>query len=109
MLEIAGEGNIDGKEINNDQSGGNLYGPSNMIYEQQNRPTKLQYEDPIFINPSPLFPIYDHPKSKFESDHYKHLIINELAKIPSHEINTIDDFIYSEDLFNDKFKDKKSN
>ena len=43
MLEIAGEGNIDGKQINNDQSE-SLYGPSNMIYEQQNRPTKLQYE-----------------------------------------------------------------
>ena len=46
-----------------------------------------------------FIPIYDHPKSKFESDHYKHLIINELAKIPSHEINTNDGFLYIQKIY----------
>ena len=91
------------------QTGGGLANnPLNLeIYGQQPQITKLRYEDPVFINPSPLFPIYNHVQSKHHSDHYKQLIINELSKIPSHEINESESFfVYSKNLYNDKFSNK---
>jgi hypothetical protein len=96
-------------ELNIEQKGGNIYGPPDLLYETQQAPTKLEYNDPLFINPTPLFPIYNHAKPKFESEYYKHLIINELAKIPTHEINSNDAFfIYSKDLYNDEFEEKET-
>ena len=91
-----------------EQEGGNLYGPAAQIYGAKPQITKMIYEDPVFINPTPLFPIFNHPQPKYHSEHYKQLIINELSKIPNSEINTNDAFfIYSKKLYGDIFKENE--
>ena len=66
----------------------------------------LRYEDPLFINPTPLFPIYNQPQLQSGSNinnHYKDLIMNNLTKIPDHDMSDKDTFfVYSEKLYKDK-------